>query len=138
MAQERHAQQHVPRAVVAPYLQINSVLSGISDLLTKLMGIQLVPQELAPREGWAPGVQKLLVVSESKRQLGTLYVDTHMRGGKLPGSLMFPIRCGRQLPGMRVNGWACTVACTVACTARQPAVTICSESNMLSTTDKRL
>lgn len=39
------------------------------------------------------------VVCSSAGPLGTLFLDLCSRPGKYPGSVLFPIRCGRALPG---------------------------------------
>lgn len=112
----------------APYLQLDSVLDGLSALLARSIGVELrreqlsigsVPGGLAGWEGeggpssrggrdpaadgaeaWAPGVRRLGVWdARGGGRLGTLYLDMHARPGKLPGSVLFPIRCGRRLPG---------------------------------------
>jgi hypothetical protein len=87
-------------AAAAPYLQLGSVLQGLSQLLQQLMGVQLAPQPLAPGEGWAPGVLKLAVTCQELGPLGVVYLDLLTRQGK-PGvsGILYPLRCGRQLPG---------------------------------------
>lgn len=84
----------------APYLQLGSVLSGLSQLLQQLLGLQLQLQPLQPGEGWAPGVLKLSVTCQELGPLGALYLDLLTRPGK-PGAsgILYPLRCGRQLPG---------------------------------------
>jgi Zn-dependent oligopeptidase len=84
----------------APYLQVDSVISGLSDLMARTVGIELRPEAVgAGPEGWAPGVRRLAVVDSGGGRLGTLYLDLVAREGKPPGSVLFPIRCGRRLPG---------------------------------------
>jgi hypothetical protein len=41
----------------------------------------------------------LQVVCSVQGPLGVLFLDLHSRPGKYPGSVLFPIRCGRALPG---------------------------------------
>lgn len=84
----------------APYLQLGSVLAGLSQLLQQLLGLQLQLQPLQPGEGWAPGVLKLSVTCQELGPLGVLYLDLLTRPGK-PGAsgILYPLRCGRQLPG---------------------------------------
>jgi hypothetical protein len=43
------------KEAAAPYLHLSSVLKGLSDLLTGLMGLQLMPERLEPQEVWGPG-----------------------------------------------------------------------------------
>jgi intermediate peptidase len=85
----------------APYLQLGSILQGLSQLLQQLLGLQLQLQPLQPGEGWAPGVLKVAVSCQDLGQLGVLYLDLLTRPGK-PGAsgILYPLRCGRQLPGM--------------------------------------
>ena len=45
----------------APYLHLSSVLKGLSDLLTQLIGLRLVPERLEPQEVWGPGEGLLLL-----------------------------------------------------------------------------
>lgn len=87
-------------AAAAPYLQLGSVLQGLSQLLQQLLGLQLQLQPLAPGEGWAPGVLKLAVTCQELGPLGVVYLDLLTRQGK-PGvsGILYPLRCGRQLPG---------------------------------------
>jgi intermediate peptidase len=84
----------------APYLQLGSILQGLSQLLQQLLGLQLQLQPLQPGEGWAPGVLKVSVSCQDLGQLGVLYLDLLTRPGK-PGAsgILYPLRCGRQLPG---------------------------------------
>ncbi|GBF99345.1 hypothetical protein Rsub_11757 [Raphidocelis subcapitata] len=83
----------------APYLQVDSVISGLSDLMARTVGIELRTEPLgAGAEGWAPGLRRLAVADSGGGRLGTLYLDLVAREGKPPGSVLFPIRCGRRLP----------------------------------------
>lgn len=90
----------------APYLQLGSVLAGLSQLLQQLLGLQLQLQPLQPGEGWAPGVLKLSVSCQELGPLGVLYLDLLTRPGK-PGAsgILYPLRCGRQLSG--TDGYIC-------------------------------
>lgn len=85
----------------APYLQLGSVLRGLSKLLQQLMGLQLQVQPLLPGEGWAPGVLKIAVTCRDLGPLGVLYLDMLTRPGK-PGAsgILYPLRCGRELAGV--------------------------------------
>eukprot|EP00879_Flechtneria_rotunda_P021241 GHRR01022377.1.p1 GENE.GHRR01022377.1~~GHRR01022377.1.p1 ORF type:complete len:527 (+),score=170.00 GHRR01022377.1:1082-2662(+) len=83
-----------------PYLQLGSVLAGLSELLDRLMGLQLQQQPLSAKEAWAQGLVKLAVVCCEHGPLGTLYLDLVARPGKVPSSgILYPVRCGRELPG---------------------------------------
>lgn len=84
----------------AAYLQLGSVITGLSQLLQQLLGLQLELQPLQPGEGWASGVLKLAVTCQESGPLGVLYLDLLARQGK-PGAsgILYPLRCGRQLPG---------------------------------------
>jgi Zn-dependent oligopeptidase len=65
LSQPRHADA---AAAAAPYLQLGSVLAGLSELLQQLMGLTLQRRQLGPGEGWGagePGSCRLLLVWRS-------------------------------------------------------------------------
>lgn len=162
-------------AAAAPYLQLSSVLAGLSELLTQLMGLRLVQQPLPPGEAWAPGAAgaagaavvvvavpacwcsrlracvlcellltrscfqlshpliapssaahvtgllKFAVECRQEGRLGVLYLDLCGRPGKVPSSgILYPLRCGRQLPGARRGSAAC-LCCGCWSLHRRPA-----------------
>ena len=98
----------------APYLQLGSILQGLSQLLQQLLGLQLQLQTLQPGEGWAPGVLKLTVTCQEMGPLGVLYLDLLTRPGK-PGAsgIVYPLRCGRQVPGTICHVLQCPNLCEV-------------------------
>lgn len=49
------APHHAAASSAGPYLQLSSVLSGLSELLQQLMGLNLKQQQIGSREGWGPG-----------------------------------------------------------------------------------
>jgi Zn-dependent oligopeptidase len=105
----------------APYLQLGSILTGLSQLLQQLMGLHLELQPLQPGEGWAHGVLKLLVTCQDSGPLGVLYLDLLARPGK-PGAsgILYPLRCGRQLSGVGADADGLCAACiyTRPCNSR--------------------
>lgn len=48
-----------------------------------------------PGCSWAPGVRRFDVQQRDTGPLGTVYLDPRPRPNKVPGSVTFPIRCGR-------------------------------------------
>ncbi|KAF6261102.1 peptidase family M3-domain-containing protein, partial [Scenedesmus sp. NREL 46B-D3] len=95
----------------APYLVLGSVLGGLSELLQRLMGLQLKRRQLGPGEGWGAGLLKYEVVCSRLGLLGTLYLDLVARPGKVPSSgMLYPVKCGRELPG---GGYQQPVLCLV-------------------------
>ncbi len=68
--QARSSAATVPRSASAPYLHLHVVLRGLSELLGRVMGLRLVPEQLGAGEGWAPGVLRMAVEHESLGRLG--------------------------------------------------------------------
>ena len=46
---------HAAATAAAPYLQLSSVLSGLSELLQQLMGLGLKQQQITAQEAWGQG-----------------------------------------------------------------------------------
>lgn len=63
-------------AELAPHLALDSVLAGLSSLLDQLLGVQLLPRQLAEAERMGHASSRALaVVSATRGLVGTLYID---------------------------------------------------------------
>mmetsp|Transcript_4950 Transcript_4950/g.16151 ORF Transcript_4950/g.16151 Transcript_4950/m.16151 type:complete len:345 (+) Transcript_4950:102-1136(+) len=86
-------------SAVAKYLSMDGVLEGIGALLQQSMGVAMSPVELAPGEGWAPGIRKMALSHGDRGPLGHIYLDLLPRPHKFSHNAHFTIRCGRSRPG---------------------------------------
>lgn len=115
-------------AAAAPYLKLRSVLEGLGELVLRVFGVRMRLEPLGPGEAWAPGIVRVGLLNEDDgagggvvaesggtssspppwrspappapgERLATLYLDLCPRPGKTPGSVLFPVRCGRVLDG---------------------------------------
>ena len=81
---------------LTPYFSMENCLDGITILLQKLFGIQLVEEKVCNGNGelWYPTVRKLSLHHETEGMLGTIYLDLYPRPDKYVHAAHFTIRCG--------------------------------------------
>jgi intermediate peptidase len=77
------------------YFTLHGAVEGLATLVERLFGVTLRATELAPGEGWAPGVRKLTASHPDAGPLGCVYLDLRPRRRKIPGAAHFVIRAGR-------------------------------------------
>jgi intermediate peptidase len=85
-------------ANVSSYFPIDTVIKGLSGLLTSLYGVHLEYQRDCDNEVWHSDVFKLVVIHESLGKVGTLYCDLFERKEeKYTNPAHFTIRCRRRI-----------------------------------------
>ncbi|ONH68195.1 Mitochondrial intermediate peptidase [Cyberlindnera fabianii] len=82
---------------LSSYFSLGSVMQGLSNLFSKIYGIQLVPAPLLAGESWSNDVRRLDVVSENEGLIGVVYCDLFQRGGKTPNPAHFTVCCSRKI-----------------------------------------
>ncbi|KAK1755339.1 zincin [Echria macrotheca] len=88
---------------LSSFFSIGTVIQGISRLLTRLYGIQLVPRETLEGETWHPDVRRLDVVSDTDGHLAVLYCDLFYRPDKSPNPAHFTLRCSREISQSEIS-----------------------------------
>jgi mitochondrial intermediate peptidase len=97
-------QRTMPSSITASLQKLHSIfnvqgfITGMSALVEKVMGLQLVIVHMPAGESWAQGVMKVCVTDvQSGEKFGTIYLDLLQRRGKFGGAALFTLRCGRLL-----------------------------------------
>ena len=57
------------------YLQLDSVLQGVSELLAQVMGVRLDIKPAPASEAWAPHVLKVTASHADVGDMGVVYLD---------------------------------------------------------------
>lgn len=82
---------------ISSYLSLGVVMQGLSNVLNKLYGVQLIPEKSINGETWDKGIRRLNVISETEGLLGVIYCDFFYRRGKALNPAHFTICCSRNI-----------------------------------------
>ncbi|KAH3672208.1 hypothetical protein WICPIJ_010099 [Wickerhamomyces pijperi] len=82
---------------ISSYFSLGVVMQGLSNLFSKIYGIQLIPTRSLNGETWNDDVRKLQVVSETEGLVGVVYCDLFQRSGKTPNPAHFTICCSKKI-----------------------------------------
>jgi len=97
MSQARGYECNLNSAVLSQYFPLDTVVAGIGELLSRVLGLHIEFQDLLPGEGWTSDLKKLIVKNEDGEMRGTIYLDLVPRPGKFNHAAHFVIRCSRML-----------------------------------------
>mmetsp|Transcript_18935 Transcript_18935/g.23307 ORF Transcript_18935/g.23307 Transcript_18935/m.23307 type:complete len:788 (-) Transcript_18935:129-2492(-) len=85
-------------SMISPYLTVSNCLDGLTNLVQRLFGIQMVSTPFESHEGpeqWHESVQKIsLIENDTGENLGIIYLDLYPREDKYVHAAHFTIRCG--------------------------------------------
>jgi oligopeptidase A len=104
------------------YFPVSKVVSGLFELLNKLYGISIHPNEKAPK--WDPLVECFDVLDENEVLRGTFYMDLYSRAGKSTGpGYAFSLRQRREFADGTIQHPIAVVSCNLnPPTEKQPAL----------------
>ncbi|MFO0553550.1 MAG: M3 family metallopeptidase [Polyangiaceae bacterium] len=77
--------------LLRPYFALESVLSGVFEILNRLYGVRFALRDLPT---WAPEVKAYHLLGAGDRVLASVYVDLFPRENKVQGAWMAPLRTG--------------------------------------------
>ncbi|CAE8676859.1 unnamed protein product, partial [Polarella glacialis] len=83
---------------VSEYLNYGSLMKGVEQILSRLLGLGFTQEEPGPIEVWHPSVQKY-AIRDGERIVGVLYLDPFQRPGKTVQSAQFTLQGSKLLPG---------------------------------------
>jgi oligopeptidase A len=85
---QRKARFDFDDEILRPYFALDSVLSGLFQIMGKLYGVRFEPKELPV---WDPSVRPFHLVGATGEHLATVYVDLFPRENKVQGAWMAPL-----------------------------------------------
>ncbi|GMH56106.1 hypothetical protein TrST_g3032 [Triparma strigata] len=75
------------------YLTVSNCLSGMKNVCSKVLGVDMVEEKVERGEGWCDTLIKYNFSSEGNH-MGTLYLDLYPREDKYNHAAHFTVRCG--------------------------------------------
>jgi len=96
---QRAALYQFDEEALRPYFQLDAVVSGMYDLVSRIYGIRVKEEHGAP--GWDPAVRTYTILDENETKLGSFYADWFPRENKRGGAWMDALLTG----GPRAEGF---------------------------------
>ena len=97
MAKARGHECEFDSSAISEYFPLKGVISGIGELLARVLGLRIELEDLAPGEGWTDDLKKLVVKTKDGDMRGTVYLDLLPRSGKFNHAAHFVIQCSRMV-----------------------------------------
>ena len=97
MAKARGHECEFDPSAISEYFPLEGVISGIGELLARVLGLRIELEDLAPGEGWTEDLKKLVVKTKDGDMRGTVYLDLLPRSGKFNHAAHFVIQCSRMV-----------------------------------------
>jgi oligopeptidase A len=94
---QRKALYDIDQEALRPYFGADGVLSGMFELVNRLYGIRVQPDDTMPT--WHPSVQVYSVADADGTTVGRFYADLYPRAGKRGGAWMRPMLTGDPAKG---------------------------------------
>jgi len=93
----RRAKYAVDAEAVRQYFPVEHVVRSVLDVYAELFGLAF--DEVTPADAWSPEVKQYTVRdADSKREMGTIYLDLFPRPDKYDHFASFPLVTSRRLP----------------------------------------
>lgn len=93
---QREALYEFDEEALRPYFELDAVVSGMYDLVSRLYGIRVKAEHGAP--GWDPAVRTYSILDENGTKLGSFYADWFPRENKRGGAWMDALLTGGPKP----------------------------------------
>jgi oligopeptidase A len=89
---QREALYEFDEEALRPYFELNTVVNGMFDLVSRIYGIQVREEKGVPV--WDPAVRSYSIVDEDGTELGSFYADWFPRENKRDGAWMDALLTG--------------------------------------------